>query len=64
MNPLDYHVITFLNQFANRSWTFDTLVFLLAQNSILKTGLIVALLGWAWARARTPRRLGRRWCSG
>ena len=39
-----------LNQFANRSWTFDTLVFLLAQNSILKTGLIMALLGWTWFR--------------
>lgn len=48
MNPLDYHVITFLNQFANRSWTFDMLVFLLAQNYVLKTGLIVALLNWAW----------------
>ena len=53
MNPLDYHVITFLNQFANRSWTFDTLVFLLAQNSILKTGLIMALLGWTPRTART-----------
>jgi undecaprenyl-diphosphatase len=50
MNPLDYGILTFLNQFANRSWTVDTLVFLLAHNYVLKTGLIVGLLGWAWFR--------------
>jgi undecaprenyl-diphosphatase len=58
MNPLDYHVITFLNQFANQSWTLDTAVFLLANNYILKTGLIVALLGWTWFR-RTDSREAR-----
>ena len=58
MNSLDYNVITFLNQFANQSWTLDTIVFLLANNSVLKTGLIVALLGWTWFR-RTDSREAR-----
>ena len=58
MNSLDYNVITFLNQFANQSWMLDTIVFLLANNSVLKTGLIVALLGWTWFR-RTDSREAR-----
>jgi undecaprenyl-diphosphatase len=50
MNPLDFHVITFLNQFAHRSWTFDYFVLLIGQNYVLKTGVITALLGWTWFR--------------
>jgi undecaprenyl-diphosphatase len=50
MNPLDYHVITFLNQFAQRSWTFDAFVDLIGRNYILKTGILTAFLGWAWMR--------------
>lgn len=50
MNPLDYHVITFLNQFAQGSWTFDAFVDLIGRNYVLKTGLLTALLGWAWMR--------------
>ena len=50
MNPLDSHVITFLNQFAHRSWTFDHFVVLLATNYVLKTGVITGLLGWTWFR--------------
>jgi membrane-associated phospholipid phosphatase len=50
MNPLDFHVITFLNQFAHRSWSFDYFVLLLSKNYLLKTGVITALLGWTWFR--------------
>jgi membrane-associated phospholipid phosphatase len=54
MNPLDVHVIAFLNQFAQRSWTFDYFVLLLSKNYVLKTGLITALLGWLWVRRENP----------
>jgi membrane-associated phospholipid phosphatase len=59
MNPLDLHVIAFLNQFAQRSWSFDYFVLLLSKNYVLKTGLITALLGWLWVRrenAAAPHR--------
>jgi undecaprenyl-diphosphatase len=50
MNPLDFQVIAFLNQFAHRSSTFDHLVMLIGGNALLKTGVITALLGWTWCR--------------
>ena len=54
MNPLDLHVIAFLNQFAHRSWTLDYFVLLMSKNYVLKTGLITALLGWLWVRREDP----------
>jgi membrane-associated phospholipid phosphatase len=53
MNPLDFHVITFLNQFAHRSWSFDYFVLLISKNYVLKTGVITALLGFLWFRERS-----------
>ena len=50
MNPVDHAIIAFLNQFAQRSCAFDSLVVLLATNYLLKTGLIVALMFWLWFR--------------
>jgi len=52
MNQLDYYIITFLNQFAQRSWAFDTFVDLLSRNYVLKTAILVAFLGWAWMRKK------------
>lgn len=62
MNPVDRHVIEFLNQFAQRSWSFDTFVLLLSRNYVLKAGPIVAMLGWMWFErgevgARARRRI-------
>ena len=55
MNPLDLHVITFLNQFAHRSWTFDYFVLLLSQNYVLKTGMITACwAGRGFGSRKTP----------
>ncbi len=50
MNSFDAAIISFLNGFAHRSWTFDTLVSLFGFNVLLKGGVIVALLWWAWFR--------------
>jgi undecaprenyl-diphosphatase len=50
MNPLDWYVLSFVNHFAHRSWTLDYFVMLLSKNYVLKTGLIIVMLGWLWAR--------------
>lgn len=50
MNSFDVGIISFLNGFAHRSWTFDTLVALLGLNYLLKGGVITALYWWAWFR--------------
>lgn len=50
MNAIDLPIISFLNQFAGRSSTFDQLVYLIANNYLLKSGVIIALLYWMWLR--------------
>jgi undecaprenyl-diphosphatase len=59
MNHFDSSIITFLNGFAHRSWAFDTFMYLLSDNALLKGGLIVALIWWAWFRPGTNTRENR-----
>src|SRR5690242_227581 len=56
MNALDWYVLSFFNQFAHRSWTLDYAVLLLSKNYVLKTGLIIGMLAWLWARREDPAR--------
>ena len=48
MNPFDYSIISFFNQFAQRSVQFDNLVLLISDNTLLKGGAIIALFWWGW----------------
>lgn len=50
MNSFDSSIITFLNSFARHSWGFDSFVYMLSGNDLLKGGVIVALIWWAWFR--------------
>lgn len=50
MNSFDAGIISLFNALARRSLTFDTLVFLLGSNFILKGGVIAALIWWTWFR--------------
>jgi undecaprenyl-diphosphatase len=50
MNPFDSSIITFLNSFARHSWAFDSFVYMLSGNDLLKGGMIVALIWWTWVR--------------
>ncbi len=50
MNHFDSSIITFVNGFAHHSWVFDTFVNMLSDNNLLKGGVIVALIWWAWFR--------------
>lgn len=59
MNAFDRSIISFLNQLAGRSSTFDQFVFLIANNYLLKSGVLIALLYWMWLR-RDDRRADRR----
>ena len=48
MNIFDYSIISFFNQFAQRSVQFDRLVLLISDNVLLKGGFILALFCYAW----------------
>jgi undecaprenyl-diphosphatase len=50
MNRFDFAIIHFLNAFAHRSEKFDGLVFLIEESNLLKGGLALALIWWAWFR--------------
>jgi undecaprenyl-diphosphatase len=58
MNAFDVDVVLFLNRFAHRSWVFDNFISQVLQNDFFKSGVITALLWWAWFR--TPEEEGRR----
>lgn len=49
MNSFDSSIISFLNGFAYHSVIFDNFVHML-DNQLLKGGIIVALIYWAWFR--------------
>ena len=50
MNPFDAGILHFLNQFAHRSWVFDSFIVLISSNHLLKGGVVVALIWWVWFR--------------
>lgn len=48
MNPFDYHLIVFANQFARKSPFFDSLVNLFAANNLLRGGVVAMLIWFLW----------------
>jgi undecaprenyl-diphosphatase len=59
MNPFDTSIVSFVNRFAHHSWVFDTFVFMLSDNHMLKGGVVAALIWWAWFRP-SPNQLDSR----
>jgi undecaprenyl-diphosphatase len=61
MNPFDSSIITFLNSFARHSWAFDSSVYMISGNDLLKGGVIVTLIWWAWFRPSANQADDRRY---
>src|SRR6478609_4316077 len=51
MNWLDSWILSHLNLFARKSWVFDQAVAFLSVNYLLKGGVLMAFLWWAWFRS-------------
>lgn len=51
MNLLDSWTMTHLNLFARRSWVFDEAVAFLSVNYLLKGGVLMLFVWWAWFRS-------------
>lgn len=51
MNPFDYHIITFMNQFARKSGFFDSVATEFVTNNILKGGIISTVVWFLWFSA-------------
>ena len=54
MNLFDYHIITFMNQFARKSGFFDSVVSEFVTNNILKGGILSTILWFLWFSAPSP----------
>ena len=60
MNSFDAAIISFLNGFAHRSWTFDSFVCLLHFNPLIKAGPILGLVWWGWFKDEGESRTNNR----
>ncbi|MEX2227670.1 MAG: hypothetical protein WEB52_14625 [Dehalococcoidia bacterium] len=56
MNGFDTSIIEWLNQFARESRTFDEGVVLLTNVELVKGGVVMAALWWAWFRDKAANR--------
>ncbi len=59
MNPMDQSIVSFLNQFAQLSWTLDRFIFFFSGCTLLKGGIVMTLLWWMWFRSDSDT-IGRR----
>jgi undecaprenyl-diphosphatase len=59
VSQFDRAIVLFLNQFAQRSWTFDQLVTLVATTDIIKGGIVASFLWWAWFKTGPEQKRDR-----
>ena len=50
MNLFDLAILRFVNGFARESYTFDLVIAVVADNNLIKGGVIVPMLWWVWFR--------------
>jgi undecaprenyl-diphosphatase len=55
----DTHIISFLNEFSRRSWSFDYAVGFTSHNHLVKGGALTAMLWWGWFSREGRDRTGR-----
>jgi undecaprenyl-diphosphatase len=48
VNSFDYQVTTFINQLSQQSWVFDKSVLFLSDTHLLKGGVLMLVIWWAW----------------
>lgn len=56
MHSIDFIIITQLNQFAQKSFLLDKFMVFIIDINLLKGGVIVALLWWAWFSANNDNK--------
>ena len=59
MNGFDHAIVSFVNQFARRWPTFDAIVVFLSDSDLIKGGVVVAVIWWAWFYRKGELRTNR-----
>lgn len=55
VNSFDSGILHFLNQFAQRSWTFDKTVVFISTDPFISGGIAMTFFWWAWFRKSTTK---------
>ena len=59
MHGFDHWIIVFVNQFAQRWPTFDSIVVFFTNSDLMKGGVMIAALWWAWFRPGPEQKTNR-----
>ncbi|MDD5321386.1 MAG: phosphatase PAP2 family protein [Methylococcales bacterium] len=59
MNIFDLNIITYINQFSQNSWAFDKTILFLSNSNLLKGGVLVTIIWWAWFKIDERQSLNR-----
>jgi len=59
LNFFDFQIISYINQFSQHSCMFDKIIGLLSGNHLLKGGVLVTILWWAWFKREDRHSLDR-----
>jgi undecaprenyl-diphosphatase len=59
MNSFDVNILSFLNQFAQKSQVIDSIIVSFTYNDLLKGGIVMALLWWAYYRPTEDKLFNR-----
>jgi len=51
MNTFDINIIFYINQFSQHSWVFDQFISFLSGSTLLKGGVLVTIVWWAWFKS-------------
>jgi undecaprenyl-diphosphatase len=51
MNAFDINITTYINQFSQNSWVFDQVISFLSGSTLLKGGILVTIIWWAWFKS-------------
>jgi len=62
MNSFDLEFINLLNQFSNLSQNFDLTVRFISSNYLVKSGILLSLIWWAWFNESSDRSSARIHC--
>ena len=55
VNPFDSNLLHFLNQFAQKSWTFDKTMVFISTDPFVSGGIAMTFFWWAWFRKSTTK---------
>ena len=58
MDYFDLELLTFVNGYARESWLFDSVIVRITGLNLVKGGVVISILWWAWFRPESQHKRG------